>query len=138
MKRKVGRPRKPRPEPEPTLGDPHADLLATLRNGKLKHSRRYAEARWCLKNGLHATVALATLREIIAKPDRSMLKRNYLDMARRTLIRYDSSGAERPLYMPKSWRREVGEDSVRAAWGNRAIVWTDDMSLVEKCWAEHK
>src|SRR6185369_13638542 len=106
------RKRKPKADPEPTTGDPHADLLATMRNTKLRHSRRYAEARWCLKNGLHQIVALATLREIIAKPDRSMLIRNYLDMARRTLIRYGNDGAERPLYPSKGWEGLIPEDGM--------------------------
>ena len=119
-------PKRPKPSPEPTTGDPSADVLATLRNEKLPQSRRAAEARWCIKHSIHTAVALRVLRDILKSPDKSMRKGKRLDMARRLVLKHEPKlvQATRPTYLSKKWGPYIP-----GAKYNPRIVFTDDPDL---------
>jgi len=87
---------------------------------------------------MHAVEALRVLREIITTPDKTMLTRGRLDMARRTLIRYSTPtlAHERPMYLSREWGPLIGgivtdEKGVMRLNG-RLVEFTDDPALVKQ------
>ena len=92
-----------------TTPDHVANILVTIQNKNLPHRRRAAEARFCIKQGRHHEEALAVLREISAKPDKSIRTKRALDMVRRTLLRLDAPPPKpRPMLLPVSWKGLFG------------------------------
>ncbi len=132
------KPKRPGRDPGAITGDPHADVLTTILNDRLPHRQRASQARWCLKHGMHAVEALRVLREIITTPDKTILTRGRLDMARRTLIRYSTPtlAHERPMYLSREWGPLIGgivtdEKGVMRLNG-RLVEFTDDPALVKQ------
>src|SRR4051794_6117749 len=115
-----------------TQGPHHVGSVSLLGDPKVSHRRKQAEARLCLKQGIHTIDAIVALRAILAKPDRSMSVKA-LDMVRRALAIHTTPtlAHEEKMCLPARYKGLIGGVKDGRCAG-QPVEWTTDSAAVAR------